>query len=127
MKISSATPVLFVDRVEPTCDFFRRLGFKVVVEVKEKDGLGFAILDREGVQVMVETRDNIREAAKLREIMKQSKSAHVFMEVDELDALIDTLAGAEVIVDRHSTFYGADEICYREPGGHLVTFAQLKK
>ena len=37
MKITSATPVLFVDRVEPTCDFFRRLGFKVTVEVKEKE------------------------------------------------------------------------------------------
>ncbi len=127
MKISSATPVLFVDRVEPTCDFFRRLGFKVTVEVKEKEGLGFAILEREGVQVMVETRDNIREAAKLREITRQSKASHVFMEVDELDEIADILAGAEIIVDRHSTFYGADEVCYREPGGHLVTFAQFKR
>jgi hypothetical protein len=127
MKITSATPVLFVDRVEPTRDFFKRLGFKVSVEVKEKDGIGFAIMDREGVQVMVETRDNAREAAKLREITKHSKAAHVFMEVDDLDEVAETLAGAEVIVDRHSTFYGADEICYREPGGHLVTFAQFKR
>jgi len=127
LKISSATPVLFVDRVEPTRDFFVRLGFTATVEVKEKDGIGFAILDRDGVQVMVETRDNEREAAKLREITRQSKGSHVFMEVDDLDGLIDALAGAETVVDRHSTFYGADEICYREPGGHLVTFAQFTR
>ena len=28
MRIASATPVLFVDRVEPTRDFFKRAGFE---------------------------------------------------------------------------------------------------
>lgn len=127
MKIVSATAVLFVDRVEPTRDFFMRVGFAATVEVREKDGIGFAILDCAGVQVMVETRDNAREAAALRAVTKLSKSSHVSIEVDDLDEVVEALAGAEVIVERHSTFYGADEICYREPGGHLVTFAQFKR
>jgi hypothetical protein len=35
MKISSAGPVLYVDRVEPTRDFFKRVGFEVAFEVND--------------------------------------------------------------------------------------------
>jgi hypothetical protein len=30
----------------------------------------------------------------------------------------------EVVVPRRQTFYGMDEIGVREPGGHVVMFAQ---
>ena len=56
MKISSATPVLFVDRVEPTRDFFLRAGFEVMFDVPEGDHLGFVGLHQGEAQVMVETR-----------------------------------------------------------------------
>jgi hypothetical protein len=38
MKVSRATPVLFVDHVEPTRDFFLAVGFKVIVEVPRTSG-----------------------------------------------------------------------------------------
>jgi len=30
-------------------------------------------------------------------------------------------------IKRHSTFYGADEISFMEPGGHIVTFAKIDR
>ena len=39
MKIKSATPVLLVDRVEPTQDFFTKLGFTVLLDVPDGDQL----------------------------------------------------------------------------------------
>jgi hypothetical protein len=39
MKIKSATPVLLVDRVEPTQDFFTKLGFTVLFDVPDGDQL----------------------------------------------------------------------------------------
>ena len=127
MKLRRVTAVLLVDRVEPTRDFFKRVGFTAIVEIREGDGLGFAILERDGVQLMVETRDNPRESAALRAVTRDSKSAQVFVEVDDLDAVIDSLRGAPVLVERHGTFYGADETTYTEPGGNLVTFAQFTR
>ena len=127
MKIKRLTPVLLADRVEPTADFFKRVGFTASLEIREGEGLGFAMLERDGVQLMVETRDNPRESASLRAVTRQSRSALVFIEVDEIDAVIDALDGAPVLVERHSTFYGADEITYTEPGGNLVTFAQFTR
>ncbi len=127
MKISSATPVLFVERVEPTRDFFVRAGFKAIVEVPAGDAVGFAILDKDGVQVMVETRGNANEPPALQALSRDSRRAVVFIEVDDVDAVIAALAGAKVAVERHTTFYKADELTYEEPGGNLVTFAKLAR
>ena len=127
MKISSATAVLFVDRVEPTRDFFKRLGFEVAFEVPEADRLGFAMVTKDGTNVMVETRGNANEPAALQALSKESRRAAIFVEVDDLDAVIATLEGSKVAVERHVTFYKSDELTYEEPGGHLVTFARIDR
>ena len=125
MKIKRATPVLFVDSVESTRDFFKRAGFTAGVEVPDGNKVGFCILDRDGVQLMVESRDNANEAAPVRARSKDSCASHVFIEVDDLEAVIAALGRSEIIVERHKTFYNSDELTYQEPGGHLVTFAQF--
>ena len=127
MKISRATPVLFVDRVEPTRDFFTKVGFTVLFDVPEGDRLGFVGLEKDGVQVMVETRGNANEGQALREITRESRRAVVFIEVDSLDAVITALASEPALVERHKTFYGADEISFMEPGGNVVTFARFDR
>jgi hypothetical protein len=125
MKVTAATPVLFVDRVEPTRDFFRQAGFQVAFEVPAGDAVGFAMMERDGVKVMVETRGNENEGEGLRTLTRDSRHAVVFIQVDDLDAVIAALAGAKVLVERHKTFYKSDELSYQEPGGHVVTFAKF--
>jgi hypothetical protein len=127
MKITSATPVLFVDRVEPTRDFFLKAGFSVMFDVPEGDHLGFVGLTRDGVQVMVETRGNANEKKPFQDLTRESRRAVLFIEVDDVDAVIAALAGAKVVADRHTTFYQADELTYEEPGGNLVTFAKITR
>jgi hypothetical protein len=125
MKVKRATPVLFVDSVAATRDFFARVGFTVTVEIPDGKAEGFAILERDGVQVMVESRDNSNEPAAVRAKSKKAAAAHVFVEVDDLNAVVTALGRAEILVERHKTFYNSDELTYLEPGGHLVTFAQF--
>ena len=45
----------------------------------------------------------------------------------ELDAIEAALASHPIFLPRRTTFYGADETGYIEPGGHYVTFAQFAK
>ena len=40
-------------------------------------------------------------------------------------AIERALAAFPVLLPRRTTFYGATEVGYREPGGHAVTFAQF--
>jgi glyoxalase/bleomycin resistance protein/dioxygenase superfamily protein len=123
--VKSATPVSFVDRVEPTRDFFRKAGFEVLFDIPDGDRLGFAGLAKDGVQVMVETRGNPNECAALQALTKESRRAVVFIEVDDLDAVVVLMKGAKVLVERHQTFHKSDEISYEEPGGNVVTFARF--
>ena len=127
MKALSATPVLFVDRVEPTRDWFLKAGFTVMFDVPEGDHLGFVGLQNNGVQVMVETRANKREPDALRMRMKDNRNAILYVETDDLDAVIAKLEGSKVLVPRHKTFYGAEEQSYLEPGGNIVTFAKFDR
>ena len=125
MIVKRATPVLLVDRVEPTRDFFKRVGFEVIAEVPAGASVGFAILQKDSAQVMVETRGNENEPAAIQAITRESRRAAVFVEVDDLDAVIGALAGSRVIVERHLTFYKSDELTYEEPGANIVTFARF--
>ena len=125
MKINRAAAVLFVEQVEATRDFFKRVGFAVSVEIPDGSAAGFAMLERDGVQVMVETLDNGHEPQALRNVTRASRHSAVFVEVDDLDAVIAALEGEKVLVERHKTFYNSDELTYQEPGGHLVTFARF--
>lgn len=119
------TPVLPVERIEPALDFWeRRLGFERTTEVPEGDRLGFVILEREGVQVMYQTYASIA-----NDVPALSKTPAggtlLFIEVDDLDAVETALEGVEPVTPRRTTFYGADELIVREPGGHVVTFAEF--
>ena len=127
MKALSATPVLFVDRVEPTRDWFLKAGFTVMFDVPEGDHLGFVGLQNNGVQVMVETRGNSNESTGVQAKTKETRNAVVFIEVDDVESVIAAMKGTKILAERHKTFYGADEITYEEPGGHLVTFAQMNR
>lgn len=127
MKVLRASAVLYADRIEPTRDWFMKVGFTVFVDIPEDDHLGFALLEKDGVQVMVETRANKNEPEALRERMLASRNTVLFIEVDDLDAVISKLAGSKVLVAKHKTFYGSFEQTFEEPGGNIVTFAQFDR
>jgi len=55
------TPVLIVEQIEPSLEFWvNRMGFEKIVEVPEEDRLGFVILVRNGVELMLQTEASVR-------------------------------------------------------------------
>ncbi|NUQ13447.1 MAG: VOC family protein [Gemmatimonadaceae bacterium] len=119
------TTVLAVDSVEASLDFWqRRLGFEVTVTVPHEDHVGFAILARDGTELMLQSVASIR--ADLGGVTGEvhGRSAALFIEVASLEAVEQALAGYPIAMPRRTTFYGMHEIGVREPGGHFVVFAQ---
>ncbi|MGH7471141.1 MAG: VOC family protein [Longimicrobiales bacterium] len=125
MKMNRLAPVLMVDKIEPCLPFWiDRLGFSKTVEVPEEDRLGFVILARDGVEIMYQTRDSVRQdVPPLAE--SPMRGTMLYLEVDDLDAVERALDGVTTIVPRRTTFYGAQEIIVREPAGNSVAFAQF--
>jgi hypothetical protein len=125
MTISRLTPVLLVEAIEPVLEFWvTRLGFSRTAEVPHGDKLGFVILERDGIQVMYQTRESV--AADIPPLGDSpQRGTFLFLEVDNLDAIGSALNGITPVVPRRKTFYGADELIVREPAGNVVTFAQF--
>lgn len=126
--IRRSTPVLFVDAIEPSLEFWRdRLGFAITIEVPHGDKLGFAILVSESVEIMLQSVASLKADAAPYARAFDGDKTWLFIEVEDLAAVETALDGCEIVLERRTTFYGAQETGYREPGGHFVTFAQFAR
>lgn len=123
--MKKVTPVLLVEAIEPVLPFWvDRMGFEITNSVPDGDRLGFVMLQKGGVELMYQTRHSVAEdIAPLADT--PLGGTMLFVEVDDLDAVEQALAGIEPVVPRRKTFYGAEELIVREPGGHVVNFAQF--
>jgi uncharacterized glyoxalase superfamily protein PhnB len=125
--INKSTPVLHVKSVEPSLKFWtERFGFKKTIEVPEGDHLGFIAMENGSVEVMYQTYSGMKAdpANPLAQAVEQGPS-FLFMEVSDINAVSDSLKGAEIVQPIHDTFYGSKEIVVKEPGGHFVIFSQM--
>lgn len=56
ITIKRITPILFAQEIEPCIQFWsERLGFQKTVEVPEGDKTGFAILEKDGLELMYQS------------------------------------------------------------------------
>jgi uncharacterized glyoxalase superfamily protein PhnB len=125
--ISKSTPILHVKNVEPSLQFWtERFGFKSTIQVPEGNHIGFVALENGPVELMYQTFEGMQADAAnpLAEAVERGPS-FIFMEVPDIDTVINGLEGAEVVQGLHETFYGAREVVAKEPGGHFVIFSQL--
>lgn len=121
MKI---TPVLIVEEIEKSLTFWmERMGFAKTVEVPEGDRLGFAILVRDGAEVMLQSVESVRKDAPQFAPKPGVGSVGLFIEVEDFADVLKRLDGYPIALPERTTFYGMREIGVFEPGGHTVVFA----
>jgi uncharacterized glyoxalase superfamily protein PhnB len=126
-SVARITTVLVVPAVEPSLAFWEgTLGFTKVAEVPHGDALGFAMLIKDGVEVMLQSEASVRDDMPSTAAAGglPGRSAALFIEVSDLAAVEAALGDWPLVMPRRTTFYGMHEVAVREPGGHLVTFAQ---
>jgi hypothetical protein len=121
--IQKATPLLRMERVEPSLGFWvERLGFQKVVEVMEGDSLGFVILSKAHVEIMLQSRASLAKDLPMLSVGALSPSV-VYMGVTDLAEIIEKLNPSDIIIPKRTTYYGMEEVWVREPGGHVIGFA----
>ena len=126
-QLTQLTPVLVVEAVEPCLAFWTgRFGFTAENEVPGPDGkLVFASAKKDAIEVMYQTRASVMADQPALAGEMNGRSIVLFVTVPDLDAVERALAGVPVVKARHKTFYGSQELYVREPGGHVVGFAQF--
>jgi uncharacterized glyoxalase superfamily protein PhnB len=124
VKLNKLSPVLVVDAIEPCLSFWvDRLGFAKIAEVPEGDRLGFVILQKDGIEVMYQSRESVRKDIPAMADVPAGGTS-LYIDVGDVAAVERAVKGVEIVVPRRKTFYGADEIGVREPGGNAVIFGQ---
>ena len=126
-SIKRLTPVLMVEEIEPSLPFWvDRLGFEKTAEVPEGDKLGFVMLNRGEVQIMLQSRaGQLKDNAALAKGPFANDGVMLFMEITGFDEWLPKLEGLEVVVPERNTFYGAREIGVRAPSGIIVVLAEF--
>lgn len=130
LRYIGVSPVMIVETVEPTRAFFvDRLGFKVLADVEHGGRLGFTMVKKDDVTIMIQSHasvlDDVGEdsARRINETISGRGAVTLFVTVSDVEEIVPIIADADVIVPLRKTFYGMHEITIREPGGHAVTFA----
>jgi hypothetical protein len=124
MNVKRITPVLFVKDIEPVLPFWvEKLGFTKTIEVPQGNRIGFAALQKGQTEIMYQSYASVAEDMPLiAEIHKGP--TFLYIEVDNLDAVLNALKDSKIVQPERTAFYGMREVGYQEPGGHYVTFAQ---
>lgn len=120
--MNKLTPNLIVDDIETCLPFWvERLGFGKTVEVPDGDRLGFVILNRGAVEVMLQTRASL--AKDVPPIAALPNRSVLYIDVPDLAPIREALAGWPLVVPERTTFYGARELIVADPAGNHVFFA----
>ncbi len=124
-EVKKITPILFAEELEPCIRFWtERLAFEKTVEVPEGDKLGFAILEKNGLELMYQSfasadKDNAATGAAVRK-----GPSFLYIEVADLDVALQATKGAEIVMPVRTTFYHSREFGIKDPAGHYLIFAQ---
>ena len=126
--LKKLTPNLMVEDVDRTVDFYQRvLGFETRATVPETGALNWAMLARDGVTLMFQSRASLSEEIPALAATPIGGSLTFYTEVAGVQALYEQLRGTvEVVQDLHETFYGTLEFSFRDINGYIVCFSEAK-
>ena len=126
MNVKRITPVLLVREIEPLIPFWvNGLGFTRAVEVPDGGKIGFVIFQKGSVEVMYQTYASVEKDAPPSMGAEARKGpTYLYVEVDNLDAVLTAMKQVPVVMPLRTAFYGMKEFAVQDPGGHFVTFAQ---
>jgi uncharacterized glyoxalase superfamily protein PhnB len=126
MNVKRITPVLLVERIEPLLPFWvDRLGFAKTIEVPDGNRLAFIAFQKGAAEVMYQTYASVeKDAPAAMSAEARSGPTYLYMEVDNLDAVLASMKDVEKVMPERTAFYGMREFAVQDPAGHFITFAQ---
>ena len=125
ITVKRITPILFAQEIEPCIEFWtERLGFQKTVEVPEGDKTGFAILEKDGLELMYQSYASVEKDSAATAQLARKGPTFLYIDVDDLSHALAATKGAEIAMPERSTFYGSREFGIKDPVGHWIIFAQ---
>lgn len=126
MTIQAITANLGVADVAASIQFYTRvLGFAKVATVPDDAPFAWAMLQHGNTSVMLQERDNLATEYTPLQGRPSGGMFTLYVSVTGIDAWFERLKGvANVIIQPHTTFYGAREFSIQDADGYILTFSE---
>jgi uncharacterized glyoxalase superfamily protein PhnB len=124
--LKQLTPNLMVEDIAATTAFYQELlGFELQTIVPDQAPFDFAIMRRDGVTLMFQSRQSLSENVPALTGSAIGASQTFYIEVSGIERYYEELRGkVEIVVDLHSTFYGTQEFYFRDLNGYILSFSE---
>jgi lactoylglutathione lyase len=124
--LKKLTPNIMVEDVNKTSKFYQKfLGFELLVTVPEEGQFAWAMLKRDAVEMMFQSRTSLSEEIPSLQQKEIGGSLTLYIEVEDVKELYERLKGNVTIVqDMHKTFYGAQEFAIQDCNGFILAFSE---
>ncbi|MDJ0749546.1 MAG: VOC family protein [Woeseiaceae bacterium] len=130
MELKRVTTTILVNDVDGCAAFWtERLGFEQTMaapaQQEGEEGNQFVALSSDRHELMLQSIKSTDAELPGMFALADKQSFMLFIEVSDLESAIERMAGLEPAVSRRTTFYGSDEIGYRDPCGTLAVLAEF--
>jgi len=127
--LKKLTPNLMVEDVARTLAFYQEiLGFEAVMTLPETAPFDFAIVRRDHVELMFQSRQSLSENVPALAGSAIGASQTFYIEITGLTDLYQQLQDKlEIVVDLHTTFYGTQEVYFRDINGYILSFSEARQ
>jgi uncharacterized glyoxalase superfamily protein PhnB len=127
MKLNSLTPNLMVNDVEETVEYYTDvLGFTLLMTVPEIGKLDWAMVKRNDVVIMFQTKKSLSSDLPRMAGEKPGGGLTFYIKVDRITEIHEELFNneVEIISDLESTFYNTIEFSVVDVNGYVLTFSE---
>lgn len=126
MKLKTLTPNVLVTNVNETVNWYKKnLGFELIMSVPEKGEMDWAMVQRDDVALMFQTRKSVAADSSLFDEIPMGGSLSFFTKMTGLDELHkNILDKSSIIKEPYVTFYGMKEMMIKDCNGYFFTFAE---
>jgi lactoylglutathione lyase len=124
-SLLSLTPNLVVDDMDATLQFYTHvLDFQLIASVPETGLAEWAMVQRNDVALMFQTRASLAEDMPALSVDKGMAGTFFCKVTDVKEVYEKVRTHALIKVEMRKTFYGMDEFTFMDLNGYYFTFAQ---
>lgn len=124
--MKSLTPNLIVHDVNQTVNFYSNvLGFELKMSVPETGRYEWAMMSEGDALIMFQEAASLKKEYPEFDDTTVGGGATLYIKVDDVDGLLEKINHkAEIIKEKHVTFYGSKEFAIKDNNGYILVFAQ---
>lgn len=126
--IKKLTPEMIVHDVNKTLSFYESvLGFKKTMSVPEQGVFDWALVEKEGYELMFQTKSSLVKEIPSIEKLPIGNSIMLYIEISKIGELYENIKSkVEIVKEMHNTFYGSREFAIKDCNNYILIFSERK-